>query len=244
MDWEAMAKNDLKFQESLGIDRNQTAFAFSLNFGYFQQLIAFMGFTEGLCAIQEEPEEVQALMEYLSDFYIKVAEKTIDLYKPDIVHVIDDTAAWAAPFMSVKQYRELFKPYHAKEAKLGLDRGLPVQMHNCGKCECFIDDWIDFGVTYWDPAQECNDLVGIQKKYGNKMIVVGGLDIMGELARAAISEADYKQIIIEKIDKYAKNNAFYILDGWVFGDPDDEVLNKKNRWLTEVVEDYGVTLYK
>lgn len=237
-----MAKDDMDFQASLGIDPNQTALNYTLNFGYFQQLIAFMGFTEGLCAIQEEPEEVQALMEYLSDFYIEIGKKTIDLYKPDLINVIDDTAAWASPFVSPAQYRELFKPYHAREAKLGVDRGIPVQMHNCGKCECFIDDWIDFGVQFWDPAQECNDLVGIQKKYGNQMIIVGGIDIMGDLASPHISEAHYKEKIIEKINKYTNNGAFFIFDGWVFGDPDDTALNNKNRWSTEVVEDYGVNL--
>ena len=30
--------------------------------------MAFMGFTEGLCAMAEEPEEVYALFDYMCDF--------------------------------------------------------------------------------------------------------------------------------------------------------------------------------
>jgi hypothetical protein len=34
-----------------------------------------MGFTEGLIAMYEEPEEVKALMEYLSEYYIYVLKQ-------------------------------------------------------------------------------------------------------------------------------------------------------------------------
>ena len=40
--------------------------------GYFQNLMAFMGFTEGLLAMYEEPEEVYALFDYICSFYCEV----------------------------------------------------------------------------------------------------------------------------------------------------------------------------
>jgi hypothetical protein len=46
IDWETMAKKDL---ERLNIDRRQTALSFGLHMGFFQNLMAFMGFSEG-CA--------------------------------------------------------------------------------------------------------------------------------------------------------------------------------------------------
>ena len=41
----------------------------------FQQLIAFMGFTEGLIAMHEEPEAVKELLHYMADFYVPIIEK-------------------------------------------------------------------------------------------------------------------------------------------------------------------------
>ncbi len=137
-----MAKKDL---ENLKINREETALSFGMHVGYFQNLMGFMGFSEGLCAMYEEPDEVKALMEYLCDFFVRFGEKCIDYYKPDIVNITDDTATWKNPFFSPEMYQELFKPYHARQAKLGTDRGLPIEMHNCGRCEDFIDDWRDFG---------------------------------------------------------------------------------------------------
>ena len=141
--------------------------------------MAFMGFVEGLCAIQEEPEEVYALFDYLCSFYESVTEKVIDYYKPDVIQLTDDIAAWAMPFVSPEQYRALIKPFQERDAKFGNDRGLPIAMHCCGKCEMFIDDWLSFGVRYWDPPQTSNDLAAIQKKYGNRIILEGCFDVLG-----------------------------------------------------------------
>ena len=55
IDWEAMAKKDL---EMFKPDReNQIVTYATGGSGLFQALMAFMGFTEGLCALFEEPEE-------------------------------------------------------------------------------------------------------------------------------------------------------------------------------------------
>ena len=90
--------------------------------------------------------------------------------------MMDDTAAWANPFISPEMYREFLLPLYDRQAKFGRDRGLPISMHNCGKCEGFFDDLVKISVSMWDPAQTCNDLVGIKKKYGNALVIAGGWD--------------------------------------------------------------------
>ena len=242
IDWEMMARKDMERLASWGIDREQTALGFGMHFGYFQELMAFMGFTEGLCAISEEPEEVKALIDYMSDFYTTVASKCIDYYKPDFIQITDDTAAWGNPFISPAQSRELFKPAHAAEAQFGLDRGLPIAMHDCGKCECFIDDWMDFGVNYWDPAQICNDFDAIREKYPD-LVICGAWDAVGHLASPSISEEEFKQSVIDTLDRFGPSGK-YVYAAWIFGDPEDQITNNKNRWMTEVLMDYGKKFYQ
>ena len=242
IDWEQLAKKDLGALRARGTDTNETAVAFHLHGGYFQALMAFMGFVEGLCAIQEEPEEVYALFDYLCSFYTKVGEKIIDYIKPDVVQLTDDIAAWAMPFVSPDQYRELIKPFQVREAQLGNDRGLPIAMHCCGKCEVFVEDWVSYGVRYWDPPQTSNDLVAIQKRFGNQIILEGGFDAIGELMSPDCTEAMFKDAVVAAIDKCSKN-ALFIFNHWLYGDPDNEMFNNRNRWMTEVVEDYGLSVY-
>ncbi|MDR0491023.1 MAG: veratrol--corrinoid protein metyltransferase [Oscillospiraceae bacterium] len=239
-DWETIAKKDF---ETANINREETAVSYNLFVGFFQQLIAFMGFTEGLCAMYEEPEEVKALMEYMCDFYMEVGEKSIDYYKPEIYSITDDTAAWKNSFFSLEMYRELIKPYAARLATLGLDRGLPIEMHNCGRCEDFIDDWRDFGVGSWNPAQTSNDLAGIKKKYGNSLVICGGWDIVGVLAEGDVTEETVKESVRNSIDALAAGGG-YAFCGSFLGAMDDELTIRRNKWIAEAVFEYGRAYYR
>ena len=46
----------------------------------------------------------------------------------------------------------------------------------------------------------------------------------------------------QAIDTYSKD-AIFVFNHWLFGDPDNELFNQRNRWMTEVVEDYGLHCY-
>jgi hypothetical protein len=240
IDWEAQAKKDL---EKLPVSREDTALSFGMMASPFLILTSFMGFSEGLCAMYEEPEEVTALLTYLTDFYMEVGEKCIDYYEPDIYNMNDDTATWRNPFISTEMYRELFKPHHARLASIGQKRGIPIEMHDCGRCEDFIDDWLDFDVVSWNPAQTSNDLLAVKKKYGNKLVINGGWDIVGDLADPDVSEETVKQSVRESIDKYAGGGGYAFCGGFL-GPLDDEKTKRKNRWISEAVREYGRDFYK
>ena len=238
IDWETMAKKDLS-----RIDRTQTAVSAHIHVGYFQSLCNFMGFNEGLMAMIEEPEEVYALFDYMSSFWVQICSKVRDYYKPDIWSVTDDTATATNPFISPETYRTLVKPFHAREAAFGVEMGIPIDMHNCGRCEDFIDDWLDFGITCWNPAQTMNDLKGIKKKYGNKLVLEGCWDSSGPAGWPGASEEVVKQAVRDTIDAYAPGGGF-IFWASTYGEPDDEDFLNRKRWITEEYDAYGRTFYK
>ena len=62
------------------------------------------------------------------------------------------------------------------------------------------------------------------------------------IPHAVYGEERFKQDVRDCIDKYSRE-ALFIFDHWVFGDPDNELFNERNRWMTEVVEDYGLHVY-
>ena len=239
IDWEQMAK---KHMEMVQLDRSQTALAFGLHVGYFQNLMAFMGFTEGMMAMFEEPEEVAALFDYLCTFYCEVAEKVIDYYKPDIYTMMDDTAAWANPFVSPDMYEELLYPVYDRQAKFGRDRGLPITFHNCGKCECFVDMMHDFGVTAWDPAQTCNDLLAIKEKYGRDLVLMGCWDARDRLLDADVTDEEIRESVKHSIDTYGKDGGYVFLGGYL-GPNDDMEVKRKNAVIMETVAEYGMHYY-
>ena len=237
IDWEAMAKKDLEH-----IDRANTAVAQRNHIGYFEQLMAFMGFSEGLCAMYEEPDEVLALFDCICGVYTKIAKKCIEYYKPDFVIMTDDTATARNPFISVEMYRRLVKPYHKAETQAAVDAGLPIMTHNCGRCEDFIEDWFDWGVTSWNPAQVSNDLDGIKKKYGSRLGLCGCWDSSGPVSWPDATEEMIRQAVRDTINRFAPGGGYCFL-GSSQGPVGDKLTSDKKRWITEEYESYGRTFY-
>lgn len=237
IDWEAMAKKDLA-----SVNRETTAVNGTFHVGYFQQLMAFMGFSEGLCAMYEEPDEVMALFQYMADFFVEVVKKYIEYYKPDTVELLDDTATAKSPFISLEMYRELIKPFHYQQNKPAIDAGIPIVHHNCGRCEDFIDDWLEIGIIAWNPAQVMNDLDGIKKKYGNKLGLIGCWDSSGPAGWDHASEELVKSEVRKVIDRFAPGGGFCFW-GSAYGPIGDTSTENRKRWLTEEYEAYGRTFY-
>lgn len=241
IDWEKMAREDI---EKLKINRDETALFLGLHVGYFQNLMNFMGFVEGLCAMVEEPEEIKALFEYMSDFYCEVAKRAVEYYKPDAYMITDDTATRDRPFISPRTYRELVKPFAAREAKIAAEAGCIIAMHCCGKCEGFIDDWLDFGVQIWEPCEVTNDIPAIKRKYGDRLMLMGCWDSSGPASWPGATEEVVKKSVREAIDRGASGGGRYAFCGGVIGDLEDEEIYQKNTWIFEEYESYGRNYYK
>ncbi len=239
-DWEMLCKKDL---EMCQVDRTQTALSMGAGNGYFQSLMAFMGFTEGLCALFEEPEECKALIEYLNDFYCTIIENTIDYYKPDVFSMGDDTAAWNNPFVGLDMYREFFLPAYDREANFARDRGLPITFHNCGKCEIFVDDMFEMGVRSWNPAQICNDLDAVQAKYGNELMLCGCWDPL-KITDPKLTDEDIYQYLLGIANDRAKNGGFCFMATILIPDETDQRMLHVNDVVNKAMVEIGHNFYK
>jgi hypothetical protein len=237
-DWEAMAKKD-----TANIDRTQTGVLTMAGFMPFQQVIAFMGFTEGLCALVEEPEMVKDMLNYITDYYEPICERTVEDYKPEIVYLLDDTAARDHPFFSLEIYQDIFKPIYKRLTKTAFERGIPIQFHNCGCCEDFVPDMVDFGVHYWDPAQTKNDLMGVKEKYGKQLAICGGFDFVPPADRSA-TEEEVREYVRGVIDKYAPGGAYAFCGGILGVAAKRDETTQMNGWVQDEVRKYGATFYQ
>ncbi|MCL2166845.1 MAG: veratrol--corrinoid protein metyltransferase [Clostridiales bacterium] len=239
IDWRAIAEKSVEH-----IDRKESCVSMGTHVGYFQHLMNFMGFTEGLIALQEEPEEVMELYAYLAEFYETISKKLIEYIKPDFYGLTDDTATARSPFISNEMYRKIVKPFHASLAKIGVDHDCFIEMHNCGRCEDVIDDWREFGVSFWNPAQVMNDLPGIKKKYGNSLILNGCWDSSGPAGWPGAKEELVRQAVRDCIDAYAPGGGFCFWAS-LYGSKDNEKQARQHAfWITDEYNKYGRTFYQ
>lgn len=237
VDWEALAAKDLADKDI----KNNPVCIFAG--GYFVTLMNFMTFSEGLCAMHEEPEEVYELFDYLSKYYLEKQKMLIKYYHPDVYCLMDDTAAARFPFISEKMYRELVMPFHKKHADLALDAGLYVTMHDCGKCESFIDAWLEMGVSAWEPAQVSNDLRGIKKKYGRSLAIMGGWDNTGRISFPEASEEELREELYKYVDTFAPGGGFAFMAS-VNGDPNSGPVKRRLAIIEDVYQNYAKPYYK
>ncbi len=240
VDWEQMVKDDLKLWK---IDRNVTAVAQNIFVGPFQTFVSFMGFTEGLIAMSEEPEEVEALLEYIMDFYCDIEEKYFKYLKPDALWMVDDTCSANVPFMSEEMFRRFFLPCYKRMAEIALQNDIPIQFHNCGTAANFIEICHDeAGVVAWDPAQTMNDLVGFKKKWGREIAIVGAFDPSGILLEPDCPDEAIIEEVKNIIDTFAPDGGYAFCGGFV-GPIGDENNMRKQMTLEKAVYDYGGCFY-
>ncbi|MGI6217282.1 MAG: uroporphyrinogen decarboxylase family protein [Coriobacteriales bacterium] len=241
VDWEMTCKKDI---EAMHIDRNQTALMLNGYVGAFQEFIGMMGFTEGLIAMFEEPEECAALVKYINDFYVDVLKHCMPYMKPDILYLQDDTCAAGGPFMSLDLFRQILLPTYQDFAREIADPyDIPIQFHNCGKATSIMDILHEEAhIVSWDPVQKVNDIEAFQKKWGKDFLLCGCWDPTTEILDPDCPDEVLIDDIKATMDKYGQNGG-YAFFGMFVGPLDDESLKHKSKVMMDTVFDYGATFY-
>ena len=224
VNWEEVAKKDLKdsnpeFPRGGGVGG-----------GFFQSLMAFMGFTEGLIACFEEPDEVKELLNYLCDSYLGLADNFLKYYQPEFISFGDDIATERNPFVSLEMFRDIFAPVWRRYIKFFKDRGYYAVHHNCGHFEAFLDDVVDMGFNAWDPAQRSNDLVAIKEKFGNKLMICGGFEGRPFLPHIDVTEEEVRGAVKQLLDDLAPGGGYAFFGGVM---EDNPIAKQRTEWIED-----------
>ena len=239
VDWEAMAKKDMETRDPEMPWGGNTV----PTVGFFQALMSYMGFTEGLVACFEEPEEVKALMEYLTDYSVENAKKYIQYYKPDFGMLADDIAHERNPFVSLPMFRELFAPAWKRYGEAFLEEGLPLMHHNCGHFEEFLGDLVEMGYSGWDPVQDSNDLIAIKNKFGNNLALCGGwIGKRPSIIPDGTTEEEVRASVKLTLDTLATGGGFAFTGGG--GNSEDPAIQERIGWVRDEFEKLRYSYYK
>lgn len=240
-DWERVAKQHIRDAK---IDPTQSIIAIDTHIGYFQHLMAFMGFENGLCALYEEPEYCKELLDYLADFYIGILAHMIDHYGAEAVALKDDTATARAPFISPEMFEEFFVPLYVRQASYAHERGIPVTFHNCGRCEDLIPPLVEkVGVNMWEPAQTSNDLKAIKARYGNRLAIAGGWEAKGRLRERDVTDEEIVASVTDTIRSLGAGGG-YCFAGFYSGMPGDENAARRNKLVRDTYESLKYEIYR
>ncbi|MFZ2055414.1 MAG: uroporphyrinogen decarboxylase family protein [Candidatus Aminicenantales bacterium] len=147
--------------------------------GIFEHLSWIMSL-EGLClALVENPGLVTAVARRIGELLLKFYEHLIGLDRVAAVFAGDDLGFRTGTLISPDDLRKYCLPWHERIAALVHRKGLPYFLHSCGNIEAVMPDFIS--VVQIDGKHSFEDAVlpveEYQKKYGDRIAVLGGLDV-------------------------------------------------------------------
>ena len=147
--------------------------------GVFEHLSWIMSF-EGLsAALFEDPDLVRAIADRLGEAMTGFYRHLLDLDNLVAVFPGDDMGFRSSTLISPAGLRTYTLPWHKRFAAMAHDAGLPYFLHSCGKVMGIMEDLIedvriDGKHSYEDAILPVQDF---QAQYGNRIAVLGGLDI-------------------------------------------------------------------
>jgi uroporphyrinogen decarboxylase len=130
-------------------------------------------------AMAQRPEWVIDMVDTMLDLSVALLEMVWDAgYRFDGVMWYNDMGYKHAQFMSLKMYRELFKPADRRAAEWARSKGLPVAYHSCGDVTPFVPELIDVGVDMLNPLEvkAGMDPLALKARYGHQLAFHGGLN--------------------------------------------------------------------
>lgn len=127
------------------------------------------------------PELVHYWLNKLTDAYMRDLEKILKVIGKyiNVIQFGDDLGTQEAPQISPGMYREMIKPYHARQYRYVRNNypNVKVFLHSCGAIFDLIPDLIDAGVEVLNPVQisaKGMDPVKLKKEFGKYLTFWGG----------------------------------------------------------------------
>jgi len=238
IDWQYLADTQLpQFDRENGIMSGGA----SVGNGYFEMLVSFMGFDNGLIACFEEPEEVKDLLNFILEMNVELAKNFIYYYKPETGGGGDDIAHERAPFISLEMFEDIFEPVWRASIAPWVEAGCLTSHHNCGKFEAFVPHIVDMGYNAWNPAETMNDLVAIKKRFP-KLAICGGFDGNGYVCYPETTEEQVRAYVREVCDMLAPGGG-YAFGGGIMGAPGDPVVAERTGWIQDEFEKIRYSYY-
>lgn len=159
--------------------RDQGAIAVLDMPGGFDLPRQLMGEEEACVAFIAEPELIEDMLQTAGDMVCAVLDRLAERGPVDYLHVHEDFAGKSGPLIGPSMITTFFKPYYLRiwnrVQELG---GRVFSIDTDGYVNPVIDALLDAGINQIYPMEPAAgmDIVSLRKKYGQRLIMKGGID--------------------------------------------------------------------
>ena len=209
--------------------------------GIFLIPVNMLGWEKALCAILEEPEEMNAFLQAITEFLLEIIKYFGEYIHPDIVFSGDDFAGGSGPFLSPDVFREVYAPYLKQISAAIHEIGALAEFHCCGNCQYVIEEALACGYDICQLPEPNAQLLSDKERFGSRLVLTGGWDRHGPGNIENASEEVVRQSVHTAVDTYGKDGGLIFWDGGIIGSTEDG----KNRlaWVYDEARKYGLQVY-
>jgi uroporphyrinogen decarboxylase len=198
-DWEQIKArfNDPNWSIPIGIGMSSL-------FGVIRNWAGFEGISM-LC--YDDPELVEEMITHLADMTCAVIKRAASEIKIDYAAGWEDMAFNHGPIISPTMIRKWLTPNYKRISDILRANGCDIIYTDCdGNINDMIEPWLEGGVNGIFPVDVVGgtEPIAIRKKYGNKVVMLGGVD-----KHALIAGKDAIKAYIKKIKPYVLEG------GWI-----------------------------
>ena len=156
--------------------------------GIFEQCHFLMGFEDTLTNLYEHPQEMHALIDYITTYRLLYVKLLIDNLRPDVIFSHDDWGTKDALFMKPEMWREFFKEPYRRFYGYIRSRGVIAIHHADSYLAPIVEDMAEIGIQVWQGVLPENDIPALQQKLHGRLVLMGGMGAAIDRTDAAPEE--------------------------------------------------------
>lgn len=177
---------------------------------FFERHWSLRGMENALTDFYLYPDEVHRFYQALTDFYMRLIERSHYEYNADGIFTSDDIGTQTAPFFSEEIFVEFFKPYYKQIIDKAHSLGMHFWLHSCGNIEKFLPHFIEIGLDVIHPIQKYTmEEKQIATKFGNDICIWAGFDVQQTIPYG--TPDDVRKEVRNMIDTYSNINGRFML---------------------------------
>lgn len=150
-----------------------------------------MGFQAFCLALHDDLPLVKEIMNRIGEEVAALLERLVSFEVVGAVCFQDDIAYTSGLMIPPRQLRELFFPWLRRMVEVSHGKEIPLIFHSDGKVDEAIPEIIAAGVDALHPIEpKCMDIAAIKREFGDRLSLIGNLDLGYTLTRGTPQEVD------------------------------------------------------
>jgi uroporphyrinogen-III decarboxylase len=146
--------------------------------GPFSNAALLTGFTTYSVLLYSQPQTIHKLAKMVTDFYIEVGKRFIDV-GVDGIFISDDLGTDTSLFISPSHFKQFVYPYLKSMVSAFHKKGAAVLLHSDGNINAIVGDLVETGIDALHPVQRMAkmNMTEIKEKFGDRICLIGNIDV-------------------------------------------------------------------